>query len=85
MESLTINLNGDGILEGTKPEDIVHIKHFTVSSLEGGMQSGLPSVAIIADLPDGKKLFMETSMRLFCSSADALKAKYGDLLTPRHG
>jgi hypothetical protein len=47
--------------------------------LDGGMTSGLPSVAIRLDLPDGKVVIAETSLQLFLTAADALKTtKYGD-------
>lgn len=49
-----------------------------VTGLENGMKSGKPSVAFRFDLPDGKIVIAETSMALFLTAADALKAKYGD-------
>jgi hypothetical protein len=52
-----------------------------VTGLAGGMQSGKPSVAFRIDLPDGTAVIAETSMALFLSAADVLRAKYGD---PRH-
>lgn len=77
MEKLIINLDGDNILAGFPAEKVVHTKTFTVTSLSGGMSSGAPSVAIILDLPDGRKVLAETSLRLFLSAARALRAKYG--------
>jgi hypothetical protein len=47
-----------------------------VATLEGGMTSGLPSVALRVDLPDGQTVIAETSARLFCASARAIMAKY---------
>ena len=56
--------------EGTPP--------IQITCLEQGMYSGKPSVAMRFDLPDGKIVVVETSLRLFLVAADALKAKYGD-------
>lgn len=87
MVSLTIKLNGDGILQGFPPEKIVNLEStpITVTTLEGGMSSGLPSVGLIFDLPDGRKVLAQTSVRLFLSAARAIKARYGDLLNPNRG
>lgn len=52
-----------------------------VTGLVSGMQSGKPSVALRVDLDDGTAVIAETSLALFLSAADALKARYGD---PRH-
>ena len=87
MISLVIKLNGDGILAGFPMEKIINLDDtpITITTLEGGMQSGAPSVGFIFDLPDGRKVFAQTSVRLFISAADAIKARYGDLLNPRVG
>ncbi len=49
-----------------------------VTGLMGGMESGKPSVALRIDLQDGSSVIAETSLALFLSAADALKARYGD-------
>lgn len=49
-----------------------------VTGLEGGMKSGKPSAALRLDLPDGRIVIAETSLALFLTAADALKARYGD-------
>lgn len=49
-----------------------------VTGLHGGMESGLPSVALRIDLPDGRVVIAETSLALFLTAADALKARFGD-------
>jgi hypothetical protein len=78
---LTINLNGDGILKEFPKEKIIHANgEITVSSLPRGMESGRPSVTLIIDLPDGRKVVAETSARLFVTAAKALEARYGNLL-----
>lgn len=63
--------------------DIIHIANdappIQVAVLEGGLQSGRPSVALRIDLPDGRTVVAETTARLFCSAAKAIMAKYPDL------
>jgi hypothetical protein len=86
MISLTIVLNGDGLLEGFPKDQVLVLDvPITVTALEAGMESGLPSVTFIFDLPDGRKVFAQTSLKLFMLAARAMEAKFGDLLTERHG
>jgi hypothetical protein len=49
-----------------------------VAGLDDGMTSGKPSVAFGIVLPDGRWVFAETSLRLFLTAADVLKARFGD-------
>lgn len=77
MPELKINLEGDGLLAGVPPDMVVNIETpVTITALDGGMESGRPSVAIIADLPDGRKVFIQTSMIMFVLAANAMRAKY---------
>lgn len=50
-----------------------------VVALPRGMVGGRPSVAFKIDLPDGRTVMAETSMRLFLMAARAFRAKYGDV------
>ena len=50
----------------------------TFAGLSGGMESGRASVSIRIDLPDGRVVVTETSLRLFKAAAVALAAKYPD-------
>ena len=81
MPSLDIHLDGDKCwpdLEA-KREQIIHVtEHLEVAALSGGMQSGRPSVALRIDLPDGRVVIAETSMRLFLGAARAFRARYGE-------
>lgn len=81
MISLELNLHGDGAWPDVTPETMVRAERMRVAGLAAGMTSGLPSVAFCFTLPDGKHVFAETSLRLFLTAADGLKARYGD---PRH-
>lgn len=78
MLAIKIRLDGDGVLEGTDPENTLYVTSpITIASLDGGMQSGKPSVAFIIELPDGKTIVAETSLALFQATAKAFAAKFG--------
>lgn len=59
---------------------VVHVTEgMSIGGLTDGMVSGKPSVAIRVDLPDSDQVVIaETSLALFLSAADALKARFGD-------
>lgn len=79
MIALNVVLDGEGVLEGTPRELVVHvIDRITLTGLDGGMSSGKPSVAVIIPLPDGRKVLAETSLALLLTAVDALRARYGD-------
>lgn len=48
-----------------------------VAALPGGMAGGGTSVALRIDLPDGRTVLAETSLKLFAFAADALVKMYG--------
>lgn len=50
-----------------------------IGALEGGMRGGAPSVAIRLDLPDGRIVVAETSLRLFQMANAALVGRFGDV------
>lgn len=50
-----------------------------IAALSGGMSSGAPSVAIRIDLPDGRIVVAETSLRLFQMANAALLGRFGDV------
>ena len=52
-----------------------------ISGLDEGMSSGAPSVIIRLDIDDHRVVLAETSLKLFLTAADALRARFGD---PRH-
>lgn len=83
MIGMTIILNGDNAWPDLQDKDIIHLANdappLQVATLDGGLASGRPSVAIRIDLPDGKTIVAETTARLFCSAAKAIQAKYPDL------
>ena len=84
MIGLKLILEGDGAWTDLSVEDVIHIAGesppLQVAVLDGGLVSGRPSVAIRADLPDGRTVVVETSARLFVTAAQAIHARYPDLL-----
>lgn len=79
MPQMNIRMDGTDFLKGFPVEKIVQIEEpITVLGLAGGMSSGAPSIAFVIDLPDGRKVFAQTSMKLLVQAADAFKAYYGD-------
>lgn len=80
MPSLTLKLDGDAAWPDLAGRTNVHhvSSPVEVSALARGMKSGKPSVAIRLELEDGSTVIAETSLALFLTAGDALKAKYGD-------
>lgn len=86
MASLNIIMDGDGCWPELKvgTEAVINAmgpdaKPISVALLDDGMQSGRPSVTIRIDLPDGKTVLTETSLRLFVLAGRAFAARYPDL------
>ena len=82
MLAITLRLDGDGMLDDLGDRELVHLGNdappLRVGALAGGMASGRTSVAFGFELPDGRVVLAETSLRLFLAAADALRARYGD-------
>lgn len=81
MPGLNIHVNGDNCWEDLlhRKQDIIHLSDdadMEIAGLSGGMTSGRPSVALRINLPDGRVVIAETSMRLFLSAADVFRARY---------
>jgi hypothetical protein len=89
MLRMTIKLDGDKAWSDLRSPDGMGIKDgvvlplesgaIQVAVLDGGMKSGLPSVCIRIELPDGRTVLAQTSARLFCLAARAIMAKYPEL------
>lgn len=84
MIMLSVNL--DGALHGVSDfKDVKHASEMEVSALDGGMNSGKPSVTIhmtidgVGDTASRRHIVGETSARLFCTAARMIMAKYPDL------
>lgn len=80
MPALTVILDGDSAFKDVPREKLGHTTEtIRIAALEGGMQSGKPSLCIGLFLPNnGGCVVGETSLALFLSAADTLKARFGD-------
>ena len=77
--ALHISLEGDGSARRYAGRKFVEpVESPTITCLPDGMKSGRPSVGIWALMPNGEVAFIQTSLRLLLTAADALKARYGD-------
>ena len=78
MAHIKICLDGDGAAPELATGIVHHVKDsIKVTALSGGMESGRPSVGIIAKLGDGSHVFLEMSMRMFLAAGAAFSARYG--------
>jgi hypothetical protein len=72
----------DGTTERSGPDFdpasalVVHAP-VTVIGMPEGTREGNASVMLRAPLPDGREVWIETTLRLFCLAADALRTRYG--------
>lgn len=79
-----VETNGFDAMRGLESHDDPRLIHMAdgakieVGALDRGMESGKPSAAFCFGLPDGRVVLCETSLALFLTAADALKARYGD-------
>jgi hypothetical protein len=82
--AMAIRLDGDNAFPELRGyPKIVHLSNdappIQAAVLDAGMASGLPSIVLRVDLPDGTVVLAETSARLFCMAAKAIMGKYPDL------
>lgn len=74
MPELKIILDGDGAWPDLKNKEIIHITEgIQVALLKRGMKSGASSISIRFDLPDGKTVVAETSLKLFIQAVAAFE------------
>lgn len=88
MLSINIVLDAEGVWEDLQTRPFEWYRNvpgepeakLSVAGLNNGLASGKPSVAIRIDRPEGEDdpVVVETSLALFLSAADALKARFGD-------
>lgn len=79
MEALNVipDLERSGFRDGPYPV-AEHTGPVTIGGMPNGTASGKPTVMIGLDMGDDGILVAQTTLVLFLSAADALKAKYGD-------
>lgn len=84
MPVMVVKLEGDSAWPELGPlvadGKVIHLGQgappIQVAGLEGGMTSGKASVCLRIDLPDGRTVIAETSLRCFLVAADALRARF---------
>lgn len=66
---------------GMDRDKVIHLKpgELRIVGLEGGMASGAPSVAILALLPSGETVIVETSMALWVAAMAAFRGGFPDV------
>ena len=77
---ITINLDGDGCWPdlAEKMDKVIHVKQFSLGALEAGTTKGNPSMSIRIDLPDGRVVIAEATMKEFLAASEVMKERYGD-------
>ena len=85
MAYITMIMDGDNCWPDLKDnlDKVIHLANdappLQVALLDKGMTSGRPSVMLRIDLPDGRVVLAETSLRLFALACRAFASKYPDL------
>ena len=77
MASLDLHIEGDNCWPDLKEKGYIGTTITSIAGLPKGTVEGRPSVAIRVDLPDGRVVLAETTLRLFLRAAEALAARYG--------
>jgi hypothetical protein len=72
------DLEGSTIAGGNGPR-LQITEDLSIASFSSGMASGLPSVIIRLNLPDGSVALGQTSLRLFQAAAAAFRGRYGEV------
>jgi len=82
MLVITVELEGDNcwpdLAEKLDTPDLIRGTGIAIAVLSRGMESGRPSLTFRIDLPDGRVVLVETSLRLFMTAVKAIRARYGD-------
>lgn len=80
--SLRVRVDGDGAWSdlARKPNKVLRVSDAAVeiAALAGGMVSGRASVMLRVDLPDGRAVLIESSLRALHAAVTAIVAKHGE-------
>lgn len=83
MPIINLKLDGDGAWTDLQGKDYIHltgdVPAWEIVALEGGMGTGNPSLALRLDLPDGRVVVAETSVKAFLTTAAAIRARFPGL------
>lgn len=79
MTSLHVILDGEGALKDLADQEIIQIpaSELRIVCLPDGTSGGAPSVAFTFPLPDGRHVFIETTLALFQSANAIIEARFG--------
>lgn len=79
MIALSIFPRAEGMVGPEDRDRIVEVQgEMKMGCLAAGTVDGNPTVSMFFELPDGRLAFVQTTLRLFLSAADAFKAVHGD-------
>ncbi len=78
MPILKIRVDASGLLADVENERIEESNDITLATLEDGMTSGNPSLAIVIRMPDGRAVLAQTSLALFLQAARIFRSKFGE-------
>lgn len=78
MIPLDVILDGDNCWPDLKERGFTEGEFTAVAALPQGTVQGRPTVAVRVELPDGTVVLAETTLALFLTAADAMKARHGD-------
>lgn len=70
------------LVEKVRQGQVIHLSNETpweIATLGDGTVSGQPSICLRLDLPDGRTVVAETTLRAFQAANAALEGKYGVL------
>jgi hypothetical protein len=79
MIPLDVQLNGDDCWPDLAQRKFIEADLTGVALLPAGTVSGMPSVTVRIDMPDGSTVLAQTTARLFCLAARMFMAKHPDL------
>ena len=81
MPVLDVIVEGDNCWPDLLDKEVLYLgaeARIGLAALAGGMASGRPSVSIRINLPDGRVVWAQTSLRLLQVAVGAFTARYGD-------
>ena len=79
MVALDLIMDGTVTASGPAfdPSKAVHInKMVSIMGMPRGTKEGNPSVILRVPTPDGKEVWVETTLKLLCTAAETLKVYY---------
>ena len=79
---INIHLDGDGcwpdLADKMGTENLIEVRNIEIGVLERGMTSGRTSISIKINLPDGKIVLYQGSLREFILGVETIKTRYAE-------